>query len=288
MDLKLPDFSTVIIVNKTHGQTKSLQVKTKHLKLIKHYAAAVILIIVCLCTTIAYLNYRAARQDEERQNLLSQITKLEREIPPPVVKTAPTVNKAQTYIQGIESKLKKINAYLTKRGLPGFSIKAMDADKAADTKLSDADQYEHYNEHLNRLVSCVAFIPMGYPRLSAMTSLFGSRNDPFNTESNENHPGIDFKGNIGDQVKCTASGKVVFAGWYGGYGNCVRIQHSNGLETLYGHLSKICVKPGQAVTVGDVVGAVGSTGHSTGAHLHYEVRKNGRPINPVNYLTLNS
>ena len=281
------DFSTVIIVNKTHGQTRSIQVKTKHLKLYKHYIAIVTTVIICLCVTVFYLNRRAQIQEMEKQQLLSQITKLEREIPPPVVNVN-TGNKAQTYIQGIEAKLQKINTYLTKRGLKGFSVKAVNTDGKSQANLPEADQYAKYNDHLGRLLSCVAFMPMGYPRLSGITSLFGDRSDPFNSDNGEHHPGIDFKGNMGDPVKCTASGKVVFAGWYGGYGNCIRIQHSNSLETLYGHLSRINVKVGQPVNVGDVVGAVGSTGHSTGAHLHYEVRKNGKPINPVNYLTLNS
>ena len=110
------DFSTVIIVNKTHGQTRSIQVKTKHLKLYKHYIAIVTTVIICLCVTVFYLNRRAQIQEMEKQQLLSQITKLEREIPPPVVNVN-TGNKAQTYIQGIEAKLQKINTYLTKRGL---------------------------------------------------------------------------------------------------------------------------------------------------------------------------
>ncbi len=287
MDFKLADRSTIIIVNKTHGQTRSLQIKTKHLERYKHYMAGVGVVIVCLCASVFYLNYRAGQQELEKQNLISQISKLESRIPPPAIKTN-NANTAQTYIQGIESKLQKINNYLTKRGLKGFAVKSADVSQANNDKLSDVARYAGYNEHLSRLVSCMAFMPMGYPRLSGMTSVFGARNDPFNSESSEYHPGIDFKGSLGDQVKCTASGKVIFAGWFGGYGNCVRIQHGNNLETLYGHLSKITVKEGQSVNVGDVVGAVGSTGHSTGAHLHYEVRKNGKPINPVNFLTLNS
>jgi murein DD-endopeptidase MepM/ murein hydrolase activator NlpD len=98
--------------------------------------------------------------------------------------------------------------------------------------------------------------------------------------SAEFHPGIDFKGKRGDEVKCTASGKVVFAGWAGGYGNCIRIQHINDIQTVYGHLSKIKVKVGQQVNLGDEIGLVGSTGHSTGAHLHYEVRRHGKANKP--------
>jgi murein DD-endopeptidase MepM/ murein hydrolase activator NlpD len=121
-----------------------------------------------------------------------------------------------------------------------------------------------------------------------MTSVFGYRGDPFNSEHAENHPGIDFRGAMGDAVKCTANGKVVHASWYGGYGNCIIIKHMGDYQTLYGHLSHINVKVGEEVKVGDVIGLVGSTGHSTGAHLHYEVRKNGTPVNPAKFLTLNN
>jgi len=129
---------------------------------------------------------------------------------------------------------------------------------------------------------------MGYPRISSMTSSFGFRSDPFNSAHAEFHPGIDFKGNRGDIAHCTANGRVVSAGWAGGYGNCVRVAHSNGFETLYGHLSRITVHVGQKLSVGDKVGEVGSTGRSTGTHLHYEVRKDGKPVNPVKFLTLNN
>ena len=74
----------------------------------------------------------------------------------------------------------------------------------------------------------------------------------------------------------------------GGYGNCIIVQHKNDFQTLYGHLSHIDVKDGQSVKTGDVIGKVGSTGRSTGTHLHYEVRKNGKPINPIKFLTLNN
>jgi murein DD-endopeptidase MepM/ murein hydrolase activator NlpD len=80
---------------------------------------------------------------------------------------------------------------------------------------------------------------------------------------------------------------VESAGPNGGYGNCVRIKHINNLETIYGHLSHINVRPGQKVSVGDIIGKVGSTGRSTGSHLHYEVRRNGKAVNPKEYLTLN-
>ncbi|MFD2148372.1 M23 family metallopeptidase [Mucilaginibacter antarcticus] len=145
-----------------------------------------------------------------------------------------------------------------------------------------------YNDYLTDLVNTVGFTPMGYPRVSSMTSRFGFRSDPFSSGHAEFHPGLDFKGNRGDNASVTANGRVVSAGWNGGYGNCVRVAHTNGYETLYGHLSKITVKVSQKISVGEKVGEIGSTGRSTGSHLHYEVRQNGRPVNPAKFLTLNN
>lgn len=145
-----------------------------------------------------------------------------------------------------------------------------------------------YDEYLSRLLNSVAFTPMGYPRISSITSVFGYRSDPFDSENAEYHPGIDFKGAKGDPVHVTADGKVIFTGRKGGYGNCIIVQHKNDFQTLYGHLSHINVEEGQSVSTGDVIGKVGSTGRSTGSHLHYEVRKEGKPINPARFLTLNN
>ena len=84
-----------------------------------------------------------------------------------------------------------------------------------------------------------------------------------------------------------AKGEVEFAGLRGGFGNCIMLKHGNGFETLYGHLSKILVSVGQKIEIGQQIGNIGSTGRSTGPHLHYEVHKNGEKIDPKNFLTLN-
>ncbi|MDN5284097.1 MAG: hypothetical protein JWR38_371 [Mucilaginibacter sp.] len=286
MNKKPSEISTIVIINKNQQHTQSLQIKTKHINRIRHYAWSVLSVLVVLVGLVIYLRAQNFRQEQEKQQLLSQIVKLKGVIP--VVSTDIKAGSAQSYIQAIEGKLKTINDYLRRRGLKGFSTKGLGGDANAEgKKLSDKEVYSLYNDYLNRLMGTIAFTPMGYPRISSFTSFFGYRNDPFADGHAEFHPGIDFKGKRGDEVKCTASGKVVFAGWSGGYGNCIRIAHINNFETVYGHLSRIKVKVGQEVNVGDEIGLVGSTGHSTGAHLHYEVRKNGRPINPVNFLTLN-
>ncbi len=282
------DVSTIVILNKNKQGTKTIQIKTHHLNRFKYYVLGVFCLLALLVGSIIFLQKQNRLQEVEKQELLSQIIKLKGDIPANLQKINDN-HIAQTYIQAIEGKLKNINDFLRKRGLKGFSVKAVGGDaNAAGAKLSDKEVYMAYDDYLARLVNTVAFTPMGYPRISSMTSGFGFRSDPFNDAHAEFHPGIDFKGERGDVAKCTANGKVIFAGWSGGYGNCVRVAHDNGFETLYGHLSRITVKVGQKVTVGEKVGEVGSTGHSTGTHLHYEVRKNGKPVNPVKFLTLNN
>jgi murein DD-endopeptidase MepM/ murein hydrolase activator NlpD len=289
MKLKPTDISTVIIVNKNQQSTKTLQIKTKHLSRIRHYAASIAGVILILSCFIIYLRSQNQKQEAEKLQLISQIDKLKGIIPAalPQAKEAAKGNSAQAYVQSIQSKLQKLNDYLKNRGIKGFSTQNVGGGENAEgEKLSDKEVYTLYDEYLNRLLHTVTFTPFGYPRISAMTSVFGYRSDPFNSEHAEYHPGIDFKGARGDEAKCTAHGKVVFAGRMGGYGNCVRIAHANNFETLYGHLSRITVRVGQVVEVGEKIGEVGSTGRSTGTHLHYEVRKNGKAINPVKFLTL--
>jgi murein DD-endopeptidase MepM/ murein hydrolase activator NlpD len=284
---KPSDISTVIIVNK-NSEPRTLRVKTKHISRLKHYAVGIVSVIMLLSGVIIYLRSQNKTEEAEKQQLMAQITQLKGAMPVAAAEVKKG-NDAQTYIQSIEGKLSKINDYLRKRGLKGFSTTAVGGNGNAEAaKLTDNEAYSLYDEYLTRLVHTVAFTPMGYPHISALTSYFGYRSDPFNSSDAEFHPGIDFKGNKGDDARCTANGTVVFAGWAGGYGNCVRIAHSNNLETLYGHLSRINVKVGQDVTVGQKIGEVGSTGRSTGTHLHYEIRKNGKAINPISYLSLNN
>jgi murein DD-endopeptidase MepM/ murein hydrolase activator NlpD len=117
------------------------------------------------------------------------------------------------------------------------------------------------------------------------SSNFGYRIDPFSGRS-AFHAGIDFISEPGTPVLSAAGGKVVSSGYHGDYGNVVDIDHDNGLSTRYAHLQSIDVKVGDVVTKGQRVGAVGSTGRSTGPHLHFEVRENGVPLNPARFLAL--
>lgn len=117
----------------------------------------------------------------------------------------------------------------------------------------------------------------------SFTSGYGVRSDPFRGNV-AMHAGIDLAGPVGTPIYATADGMVNRAEWANGYGNLVELNHGRGIQTRYGHLSQILVKDGQRVKRGDLIARMGSTGRSTGSHLHYEVRLDGRAVNPVPYL----
>ena len=123
----------------------------------------------------------------------------------------------------------------------------------------------------------------GYPVSGRITSGFGNRIHPI-LGTHRFHAGIDFGASHGTTIHAADSGEVIFSGWYGGYGRAVVIDHGGGITTLYAHASRLYVNVGQTVTQGQAIAAVGSTGLSTGPHLHFEVRQDGNPVNPMAYL----
>ncbi|MBF2006426.1 MAG: peptidoglycan DD-metalloendopeptidase family protein [Chlorogloeopsis fritschii C42_A2020_084] len=122
-----------------------------------------------------------------------------------------------------------------------------------------------------------------YPSNAPTSSPFGWRIHPI-LGYRRFHAGLDFAASYGSTIRAADSGTVIFAGWYGGYGRAVIINHGNGITTLYGHCSELYVTEGQSVQRGQAIAAVGSTGLSTGPHLHFEVRKHGTPVDPMAYL----
>jgi len=135
-----------------------------------------------------------------------------------------------------------------------------------------------YNQQLQ-----LAALPTGRPSPGYITSGFGTRADPF-TGGRAHHMGIDFNANTGDPVLSAAGGVVVYAGVKSGYGNVVEVDHGNGYSTLYGHNSRLIVRAGDIVRAGQQLARAGSTGRSTGPHVHFEVHVNGRPVNPRKFL----
>nr|WP_258570938.1 M23 family metallopeptidase [Flavimaribacter sediminis] len=164
---------------------------------------------------------------------------------------------------------------LTDESVGGPFIPA--ADSNFDTSLSGL---ETALDHLNAVSSQVRALPLANPVPDQpVSSNFGNRRDPF-LKRFAFHSGMDFKTPYGFPIKATASGTVTGTGRHGGYGKMIEVDHGNGIVTRYAHLSRIHVNVGQKVEAGSMIGSAGSTGRSTGTHLHYEVRVNNKPLNP--------
>lgn len=151
---------------------------------------------------------------------------------------------------------------------------------------ADNDEIEELTDEpvLANLNTDADYTPSIYPLAGKINNEFGWRRNPFGSAAYERHSGMDIDGNRGDTVIAPAGGVVIKSGWQGGYGNLIEIDHGSGVTTRYGHLSNMAVENGAEVVRGMEIGKVGSTGRSTGPHLHYEVRINGQAVNPRRYL----
>lgn len=138
-------------------------------------------------------------------------------------------------------------------------------------------------EKTDNYLKVMSKLPLGRPVPGPVTSSYGSRKDPVNKKSGF-HSGVDFRGKRGSEVMATADGRVIKAGRNGSYGLFVQIDHGNGYSTCFAHLKKYTVKKGEHVSRGQTIGLVGSSGRSTGPHLHYELRYNNKTVNPGKFL----
>ncbi len=203
-----------------------------------------------------------------------------------------------SYEDGMESRVRRMRGIVSDLGLDMAHLEAATprvpmGGPFIPVKLSpNAGAFERQLYRINitraqmdRLTRTLALVPYRKPVVGEVefTSGFGVRIDPFLGKP-AMHPGLDFRAQTGDPVRATANGRVVNAGWAGGYGRMVEIDHGNGLSTRYGHLSEIDVKVGEYVKIGQVLGLVGSTGRSTGPHLHYETRIDGEAVDPQKFL----
>ena len=211
-----------------------------------------------------------------------------------IVDTVTSLTKDNTDI--LQQKIKAVNGTLAVLGLSqdtllrnankftnplvGSAFTPIELDKELDEKYQKlADGLERWNglRRLNEI------LPIGKPVDSRITSNYGARKDPFTGKSKQ-HRGIDFAGKIGTELMAVAPGRVVSAGERVGYGTTVEIDHGLGFTTLYAHLSQILVSRGDWVRPGTIIGLAGSSGRSTGPHLHYEIRYKGTPFDPSKFI----
>lgn len=200
--------------------------------------------------------------------------------------------------ENLESRMRRMRGVFTDLGLKEADMKVgappagIGGPFIPVRSARDAGPFERQLHRINvtraqvdRLTRTLSVVPYRKPVIGQVefSSGFGVRSDPFLGRP-AMHSGLDFRASTGDPVRATAYGKVVAAGWHGGYGRMIEIDHGNTLATRYGHLSEIGVKIGDIVRIGQVIGAVGSTGRSTGPHLHYETRIDGDAVDPQKFL----
>lgn len=253
----------------------------------------------------------SAKIDEENdQSMLDRIAYLEN-------KLEESHKKKQHLLQAIRSttkgKISELEAVINTTKLKLGELKELAPEKPAkekeEARAKSEDQKESYRqqggplvpfdndllegeelnvmkevEYLTELNAMIEALPLDFPiRKGRITSHFGRRKDPI-TKRWAFHGGMDFAGKLGAEIVAPAPGKVVYAGRKGSYGNFIEIDHGYGVTSRYGHLRKIKVKKGQWVDKNVTIGLQGTTGRSTGEHLHYEIRFRGRPLNPRSFL----
>jgi murein DD-endopeptidase MepM/ murein hydrolase activator NlpD len=272
--------TTILFVHKGAKNLRPVQISSKLLFNWKKYLAGISLFFFVLIGTIAYLIYNNIQQYQSQVILSQKLNSMHSAV---AEVDSSTVRKK---LMNIDRQLSTINDFLKARGVRTLYKENQGGEEDSDV-VSTEEMAEFYEGYLNHISYNISYTPLGLPFHGPITSTFGARENPFGGSNLETHKGLDIKGPMGGQVKAMAKGEVEFAGKKAGFGNCIILKHGNGFETLYGHLSKIFVNVGQQINIGQQIGAIGSTGRSTGPHLHYEVHRYGKKINPESFLTLN-
>ena len=197
------------------------------------------------------------------------------------------MKKTMISLKNAENEFKKLFSFKTKeRVLENIDTSdngSIDMEALKDQIKLTMESVGEIKDYLNQQKDFYLATPKGWPVAGRVSSSYGYRAHP-QTGARDFHSGMDIASNPGTPVKATADGIVSFAGWSGGSGNLVALEHGLGFSTYYAHNRLVVVKVGQKVKRGDILSYVGSTGNSTGPHLHYEVWKEGRPLNPSAYI----
>lgn len=293
---------TVLLVSAT--QTESININPRLLRAIKPLllvTAALLVLLTCALGWLAWQHIQTQNQHAAAQQVWQrEITDLKNHSSAELRAKAEEIESKVAALQKSKKVVLDLQDYLRTRGvhvkpvvIPTEAGKPIDSAggpkrlRIEDLGLGQEVPFTgSFAEDAQTLLQALERTPLGLPHNGAITSRFGSRANPFTGKGKESHSGIDFKGRTGAPIRATAKGRVVFAGTQNGYGKVVRVRHGNGYETLFAHLSKINVKVGQRLKAGDVLGLLGSTGRSTGPHLHYEVIKRGKRLNPEKFLSL--
>jgi murein DD-endopeptidase MepM/ murein hydrolase activator NlpD len=273
------DHLTILLFTPRSRRTKSLSVKVSHIKLAFFTLIGFIIAFLSSSFMFNYSFYKKAIQKREQINqLVGKINVLNEDLN----RNEAIKESLRGRLEDIEEKLLEMQKLLGKKGIEKELVVGGEFIPADRYSLSYLDFME---QDIDGLFDVLESVPVGTPLSGKINSGFGYRRDPFNSRL-ALHSGVDIEAKSQQPVIATADGTVKHAGWYKGYGKTVIIKHKHGYKTLYGHLSRVDVNKDQRVKSGDIIGHAGSTGRSTGTHLHYEVIIGGKNINPMRYLSL--
>jgi murein DD-endopeptidase MepM/ murein hydrolase activator NlpD len=284
-------YSTIIFV--PHARAKFRKLKVSHRSLLS--IVSLVTSSLCLSTFFSVQYFNSISQTHE----LFKLKKENRELQHANEQFSKSVESLRTQLHSVEDKTRKLAIIagittLDEQSQGGVGGLRQNEETAASPYRDDVDKMTFKSHRLakelsvleqtlvqqSQMLSCTPSIA---PVRGILTDGFGGRSDPFTGEPGT-HNAVDISSAVGQAVRAPADGIVVKAEWANGYGNVIYISHGYGYSTRYGHLSGYAVRPGQRIKRGDILGYVGSTGRSTGPHLHYEVRLNNNPVNPLAYI----
>ena len=285
-------FYTIFILPNAQARFRKIHVSKNFLVTVAVLAA----VLVGLSVLSPHLLLRARAQGERLAQLQAENQKLRQDN----ARFEASLSRIGDQVSAIESAAGRIAKVVGLEKLPftrpaGSSATSLPPDATERAMLEEElaalrqrtdsldDSISEIHAAVEARLRQLASTPSIRPVDGSFSDSYGWRNDPFDG-SREFHRGLDIVASPGTPVRAAADGLVTVAGRQAGYGKVVHLSHGSGLATRYGHLSEILVRPGQRVKQGDVVGKVGSTGRSTGPHLHYEVLRAGRQVNPRKYL----
>jgi murein DD-endopeptidase MepM/ murein hydrolase activator NlpD len=283
-------YSTIIFV--PHARAKFRKLKVSHRLLFS--IVSLVTSSLCLSTFFSVQYFTSLSQTHE----LSQLRSENRELQSANEQFGRSVESLRNQLQTVETRTRKLAIIAGITTLDEASKGGSGGARAEDLNASpfrdDIDKMSFRSHSLNKDLNVLeqkfvaqsrllSSTPSIAPARGILTDGFGGRSDPFTRQPGQ-HNAIDISSAVGQPVRAPADGIVVKAEWANGYGNVIYISHGYGYSTRYGHLHGFSVKAGARVKRGDVIGYVGSTGRSTGPHLHYEVRVNNTPVNPLEYI----
>ncbi len=276
----MKDRITITILWHDHRKPLSLSIRKSSLRNLAILLSFVLLLLISLKVWALWNYVEKWKILAQKEQLIQRIADLEEEWKK-FDEERQKIEEKKHRLSQLEKKLLDIQKYLSERGVKINLRGAVGGGGSFEP--AHLDHLEALNLLAEDIYKNLRGLPIGYPVLGNITSTYGLRKNPFG-RGYEFHTGIDIEAPQGTPVRATADGVVVLADRFGNYGKTVIIRHPTGYSTLYAHLSRIEVHNGQRVRAGQTIGRVGSTGRSTGPHLHYEVILDNKALDPMKFL----